>query len=1131
MTNVTAPVRKGWLIFGLTLGLLCASLPDAFAQNISITDSVTGDVSGNGTSPNGTGYAGVPNDNTVEVGSNGSVSGGSVFGGQADASSAVSVERNQVTIYGHTADTYHVYGGYAGTSSGTAVAKGNKVFVKNGGWVGSKVLGGDAYRSGSGSDSATAEGNTVTVENGGRVGWEVLGGYAESRGSATATGNIVTISGGTVNSNVFGGWADSYSATATAEGNIVTISGGTVAGNVYGGFADSDGSGMYSIARGNTVTLSGGAVHGNIFGGFSKVDGLGEIGSATGNTVTISGSINLGANTLYGGFVGKDLVATSGDAFTNNTLNMNAAPTQIGAVRNFNTINFTYAGNANINTLDTTPTGSSQTTVTLNTNANAINFAGSISGAGSIAKTGTGTLTLGGNVNQINVSANAGKLVVSNGVSLTASGAFTLGNSTALGLSVGATPVVSAGSVSIGSGVTFDITGYTPDESVPYNASRNIQTLITSSGITGSNPAGTVAGQANADFLSASVFKDGNDIKVETRLTWDSTDPTRKAHGDFTIADGQSFSMGAVLGDNSASTNKQAGWDGNSLTKKGEGTLILTGNNTYTGNTTISAGTLQIGAGGTTGGITGDILNNATLVFNRSDTVTYGDVISGSGTLTKTGAGTLILSGANSYGGMTRVETGTLALSGSGAISDLLTIHGGATFDDGSNTVNLSQLEVRGLNANYTGNLNVAGGTMNFYLPASAVNNDTMLNVTGTADIFGSRVNLGIDGQSSPLQKGDQITLIDASAGMLGGAPVNSTTNGQGMLGVTLKYEFELLVNGNKLLANVTKTGLNEQTKALSEGYLAGMILVNQGADLLAGQGIDSAVRAARTARAGLTTNYGLATFGTISGGSVRYHTGSHVDMSSISLLTGLSWGADLRSGGLTLGAFFDYGNGSYDTHNSFAPSASVQGGGDIYYLGGGILGRMDFVNTGSGHFYAEASGRAGNVHNKYGSSDLSDFTGRQAEYASSSPYYGLHFGTGYVWNINDAASLDLHGKYFWTRQERNSVTLSTGDPVSFADANSTRLRLGSRFAYRVNQYVSPYVGAAWEHEFDGKVRATTNGYAIDSPKLRGDSGIGELGLTFTPSSSLPLSFDLGVQGYVGKREGVTGSLQATLKF
>jgi outer membrane autotransporter protein len=161
----------------------------------------------------------------------------------------------------------------------------------------------------------------------------------------------------------------------------------------------------------------------------------------------------------------------------------------------------------------------------------------------------------------------------------------------------------------------------------------------------------------------------------------------------------------------------------------------------------------------------------------------------------------------------------------------------------------------------------------------------------------------------------------------------------------------------------------------------------------------------------------------------------------------------------------------------------------------------------------------------------LRDTQGRSADYDSSSAYYGFHAGAGYVWNLTEAASLDVYGKYFRTRQEGDSVTLSTGDPVKFEDAESSRLRLGGRFAYAVNEYVSPYLGAAWEREFDGRARASTNGFDLDAPSLRGDTGIGELGLTLKPSPTLPLSCDLGLQGYAGKREGVTGTLQARFEF
>jgi autotransporter-associated beta strand protein len=83
--------------------------------------------------------------------------------------------------------------------------------------------------------------------------------------------------------------------------------------------------------------------------------------------------------------------------------------------------------------------------------------------------------------------------------------------------------------------------------------------------------------------------------------------------------------------------------------KTGDGTLLLTGANTFTGPLTNSAGTVQIGNNGTVGSVSANIVNNAALVWHRSDSVTYSGQISGSGTLTKNGAGTLTLSGYQQF--------------------------------------------------------------------------------------------------------------------------------------------------------------------------------------------------------------------------------------------------------------------------------------------------------------------------------------------------------------------------------------------------------------------------------------------------------------------------------------------------
>ena len=100
------------------------------------------------------------------------------------------------------------------------------------------------------------------------------------------------------------------------------------------------------------------------------------------------------------------------------------------------------------------------------------------------------------------------------------------------------------------------------------------------------------------------------------------------------------------------------------LTKIAAGTLTLTAANTYTGTTTITAGTLQLGDGTTNGSIAGtSIVNNATLIFNvaGSTTQTYSGTISGNaGAVIKSSAGKLILTGANSYTGLTTVGAGTL---------------------------------------------------------------------------------------------------------------------------------------------------------------------------------------------------------------------------------------------------------------------------------------------------------------------------------------------------------------------------------------------------------------------------------------------------------------------------------------
>ncbi|KAA0010824.1 autotransporter outer membrane beta-barrel domain-containing protein [Billgrantia pellis] len=119
---------------------------------------------------------------------------------------------------------------------------------------------------------------------------------------------------------------------------------------------------------------------------------------------------------------------------------------------------------------------------------------------------------------------------------------------------------------------------------------------------------------------------------------------------------------------------------GGPLSKEGAGTLVLTAENSYSGGTRIEAGVLQLGDGGNSGRISGDVLNNGTLLVDRADSLAIGGTISGNGALVQDGSGTTILSGDNTYSGATNINQGTLLVNGDqSAATGTVTVASGAT--------------------------------------------------------------------------------------------------------------------------------------------------------------------------------------------------------------------------------------------------------------------------------------------------------------------------------------------------------------------------------------------------------------------------------------------------------------------
>ncbi|EDB2834156.1 fibronectin-binding autotransporter adhesin ShdA [Salmonella enterica] len=311
-----------------------------------------------------------------------------------------------------------------------------------------------------------------------------------------------------------------------------------------------------------------------------------------------------------------------------------------------------------------------------------------LSGSGSLVKTGTGELTLGGdnsysgdttiadgtliaaNVNALG----SGNIDNSGTLMLDANGAFELANITT---HTGATTALAAGSTlnagqltqEDGSTLSIDLGAATDDavitaDSVTLGGTLNVTgigsvtdnwtpeaytyTLIDSdSAITSDFDNLTVAGmnREDVDFLTIDGKVDETDnthYDLTASLSWyaDRDNATTDAHGTFTLSDPDgSFNVAATLTDVDDTLDPGSRWDGKSLTKEGAGTLILSGDNDYSGGTTINEGTLV--AASTTALGTGLVDNNATLVLDVDGEVSaVGGITTHSGATTQLALGT-----------------------------------------------------------------------------------------------------------------------------------------------------------------------------------------------------------------------------------------------------------------------------------------------------------------------------------------------------------------------------------------------------------------------------------------------------------------------------------------------------------
>ena len=623
--------------------------------------------------------------------------------------------------------------------------------------------------------SANALGtSSVSIGSGGRVQYQL------SESGAHTISNAFTLSGGTLHTE---DGANTYAAQVTlASGNstisaryedVITLSGGlTGSGNVV--FTQSGGTGAWAAP---TYVLP-------------------AAGSNTG-TVRVNGSSGGGATKLQ---------LANVNALQNATLDLATGDT--------GSVEFTVAG-ANTYVLGglqgtrNLALGANSLSVGGN-NADA-SYSGSLSGTGALFKTGAGTMTLSGaNTYSGGTTVSAGVLAVN---TVADTGTSALGNSGTFSLAGGTLRYT--GTASNTTARVFDIstanTSSTIDVSEAsgqlaltgkvWNSATNHPNVVlnkTGAGVlsiggAGANRGLSLAAREGTTILAATtnavyevraldtgatirlannfqIF--GGDAIVTTgniRMTGGTLDLngfnetvdrlsgaelTNAGTGIITSATAATFTVGnSYAGRASQFAGSLQG--ALNLAIKGSNTVTLSGNNTYSGTTTVNAGTLQIGNGGTSGTLgTGAVTNNASLVFNRSDNLTVANTISGSGSLRHAGSGTMTLSGVNTYSRGTTVEGGRL-VGNATSLQGAITNSGVVEFNQQSNgTLNGTMSGDGSLAKTGAGNLTISntqtfsGGTtvfgggliVNGALTASPVKVESGARLSGSGSIGGLTV-------------------------------------------------------------------------------------------------------------------------------------------------------------------------------------------------------------------------------------------------------------------------------------------------------------------------------------------------------------------------------------------------------
>jgi outer membrane autotransporter protein len=643
-------------------------------------------------------------------------------------------------------------------------------------------------------------------------------------GQSSITTIAVPASPGQVNTWSFISGADDYTMdieTMTFSGMGVVVNGGSHTLNILGVVRFDAGSSSGIIySPGSTVTLS---VDGTILQYKSTSNaGSSSIAMQSGAQVDFQASSSAASahitndggtlgffNTATAGqavIVNNSTVqfsddATAGSAAITNNSNLYFYDRSIGgdaAITNNSNLYFNDQSTGGNAAITTTVTGTTDFSQSSGPNSDNKLSAGSLAGAGAYIL-GANALTVGGNNQSTEVSgiisgvdgslvkSGTGTMVLSGdntytGTTTISGGRLEIGNG-GIGGSIAGNVVLSGGTFGINQSDSFTF-GNTISGSGSFNQMGTGTTILT---------------QDNS-FTGTTTISHGT-LRLGAAGTTGGVTGNIVANGALVFDRSNTFTYGGIIS------------GGGSLTQAGTGTTILTGNNSLEGPATISGGTLQLGDGGTTGRLMGNVANNSHFAINRSDAYTFGRIISGSGDFTQAGTGTTILTNNNTYTGGTTISAGKLQLGNAGTTGG---IAGDILVDAGELIINRSNA--------YTMSGEITGGGT--FRQAGTGNTTLTGNNVFAGSIFVDAGRLSVDGSLGYYHNQANHSTTTVNGGELGGV---GTIDG------------ELIVNAGGTLAPGNSIGtltVNNDVTFDTGAYFQAEIAPDGTSDLLQVNGV-----------------------------------------------------------------------------------------------------------------------------------------------------------------------------------------------------------------------------------------------------------------------------------------------------